>query len=104
MPIMRVTNRAGAEQDMAIDLGSTVMEVLRDSGEVEAICGGQAVCATCHVHIEPAWMDRVGKATEVEADLLESSLERQPNSRLSCQIVMTPELDGLRLTVAPAEG
>jgi 2Fe-2S ferredoxin len=80
------------------------MDLLRDRGAVEAACGGQCVCATCHVHVAPEWMAAVGEATGVEQELLDCSLERRPNSRLSCQILITEALDGLRFTVAPAEG
>jgi 2Fe-2S ferredoxin len=71
---------------------------------VEASCGGQCACATCHVFIDEAWMSHVGSASETELDLLDSSIERQPNSRLSCQILLSAELDGLSVTVAPPEG
>ena len=70
----------------------------------EAACGGQWVCATCHVPVDPARMDVVGAPTDIEVDLLGSSIERQTNSRLRCRITLSAQLHGLAVTVAPAEG
>lgn len=102
--MLNVTSADGDDSLLPAETGASLMEALRNVGLVEAICGGQAACATCHVFIDPEWIERTGTAEEQELDLLDSSLERLPNSRLSCQIVATPELDGLRLTVAPPEG
>lgn len=104
MPDINITTRSGAVLALHPDVGRTLMEVLRDHGEVEAACGGQCVCATCHVHVAPAWMTAVGLPVGIEVDLLDNSMERRPNSRLSCQITLTAALDGLAVTVAPAEG
>lgn len=60
-----------------------------------AECGGNCACATCHVYVDHAWTDRVGPANEMEADMLDFAHEPQENSRLSCQIQVSPELDGL---------
>lgn len=104
MPNITITTRRGAVLALAVGNGQTLMEVLREHGEVEAACGGQCVCATCHVHVDPAWIDVVGAPAGIEVDLLDSSMERQANSRLSCQITLCAALDGLAVTVAPAEG
>lgn len=80
------------------------MEALRDAGLVEALCGGQAACATCHVHVGEEWMSVVGQAEGQEADMLDTSLEKRPTSRLSCQIVADERLDGLIIAIAPFEG
>lgn len=82
----------------------TLMEIGRANG-VEGIladCGGACACATCHVYVDPEWRDRVGAPDEIEAEMLDmvSDLHR-PNSRLSCQIRLGQELDGLKVTVAP---
>ncbi len=82
----------------------TLMEVARANG-VEGIladCGGACACATCHVYVDPDWLDRVGAPDEIEAEMLDmvSDLHR-PGSRLSCQIRLERELDGLKVTVAP---
>lgn len=91
--------------ELTADPEGTLMEVLRDEGlGVEAVCGGCCSCATCHVHIDEAWLDRVGPAGDTEAELLQISAYFDARvSRLSCQIRCVPELDGLRITVAPEE-
>ncbi len=79
------------------------MELLRDNGfdEVLAICGGCASCATCHVYVDPMFMDLFPPPGNDERDLLEMSEHRKPTSRLSCQIQFGPALDGLHVTIAP---
>lgn len=62
-------------------------------------CGGVASCATCHVHIDPDWIDKVGPATEIEQGMLELEDDVNENSRLGCQVKLTPELDGLVVRV-----
>ncbi len=78
------------------------MEVIRDAGfdELLALCGGCCSCATCHVHIAPDYMDKLSAMSEDENDLLDSSEHRDDNSRLSCQIPITGELEGLKVTIA----
>lgn len=104
MPRLNITTRTGICIPVDAETDRSVMEVLRDHGEVEAACGGECVCATCHVHVDSAWLEVVGSASELETALLDCSMERQPNSRLSCQIRLTEAMDGLSLTVAAAEG
>lgn len=82
--------------------GHSLMEVARANG-VEGIpgdCGGSCACATCHVYVDAAWLERVGKPDDVEGMTLDMVGNLRPESRLSCQIKMRPELDGLKLTVA----
>ncbi len=82
------------------------MEPLRDldDGGVEALCGGMCSCATCHVFIEEKWLDKLPSRQDDELELVESTeCFRDDHSRLSCQIPITDELDGLRLTIAPEE-
>jgi len=104
MPKINITTRTGDKVSVKATVGQTLMEILRDRNDVEALCGGQAACATCHVHIDDPWMAIVGEAGENEAGLLEFSMEKQPNSRLSCQIHLSDAMDGLALAVAAAEG
>jgi ferredoxin, 2Fe-2S len=67
-----------------------------------ADCGGACACATCHVYVDPAWLDAVGPADSIEDEMLDMVSDiRRENSRLSCQIRVTPALDGLEVTVAP---
>jgi 2Fe-2S ferredoxin len=105
MPEITVTDRKGRSRTVTGEAGLSVMEVIRDNGfdELLALCGGSCSCATCHVHVDEDWMDRVGPPHEDEADLLDSSDHRQPNSRLSCQIPFEDSLDGLAVTIAPED-
>ena len=83
------------------DAGDIVMELARAEGieGIDAECGGGCACATCHVHVDSDWMPIVGPPSEIERDMLEFDGEVAPNSRLSCQIELTDELDGLRVKV-----
>ena len=105
MPSLTVVDRKGNEKTVSGDAGLSVMEVIRDNGfdELLALCGGCCSCATCHVHVDEEWTAKVGGPTEDEADLLDSSDFKQPNSRLSCQIDFTDALDGLKVTIAPED-
>jgi ferredoxin, 2Fe-2S len=92
----------GAEHTLQVaDLRQTLMEVARTENVrgIAADCGGACACATCHVRIDPAWIDVVGRASGIEADMIDLSSELTDTSRLSCQINLRPELDGLRMTV-----
>jgi 2Fe-2S ferredoxin len=105
MPRLVVTNRAGETREITVDEGLTVMEAIRDNGfdELLALCGGCCSCATCHVHVDPAFFDKLPSMGEDENDLLDSSDHRVPTSRLSCQIPFTADLDGLHVTIAPED-
>ena len=97
-----VVTRDGTEHEIEGDTSLTVMENIRDAGfdELLALCGGCCSCATCHVHVDPAFKDRLPAIGEDEDDLLESSDHRDENSRLGCQIPVTADLDGLKVTIA----
>ncbi|MCE1236237.1 MAG: 2Fe-2S iron-sulfur cluster-binding protein [Hyphomicrobiales bacterium] len=79
------------------EVGSTVMEAAVRNGVpgIEAECGGACACATCHVYVAEDWYGRVGAPQPMEEDMLDFAFEVKPNSRLSCQIKVTEELDGL---------
>ena len=102
MPKLTVVNRAGEESTVDVAAGLTVMEAIRDNGfdELLALCGGCCSCATCHVHVDPAFTDKLPPMSEDEDDLLDSSDHRTETSRLSCQVPFTAELDGLKVTIA----
>ncbi len=87
----------GTARSVDGEVGSTVMETAIKHGVpgIEAECGGACACSTCHVYIEEEWRDRVGAPSPMEEDMLDFAFEVQPNSRLSCQIKVTEELDGL---------
>jgi len=105
MPKLTVVNRAGEESTIEVEDGLTVMEAIRDNGfdELLALCGGGCSSATCHVHVDPAFIGKLPAMSEDEDDLLESSDHRGETSRLSCQIAFTAELDGLKVTIAPED-
>jgi 2Fe-2S ferredoxin len=102
MPKLIVVTREGEEREIQGETGLSVMEVIRDAGidEILALCGGCCSCATCHVHVDPDFAAKLPKMSEDENDLLDSSLDRNAFSRLSCQIGMTEALDGMRVTIA----
>ena len=102
MPKLIVVTREGEERELDGEAGLSVMENLRGGGvdEILALCGGCCSCATCHVHVDPAFASKLKPMSEDENDLLDSTSDRNEFSRLSCQIMFGPELDGLRVTVA----
>lgn len=102
MPKLTVVNRSGEESTIEVSDGLTVMEAIRDNGfdELLALCGGCCSCATCHVHVDPAFKDKLPEMSEDEDDLLDSSDSRDENSRLSCQVPFTADLDGMKVTIA----
>ena len=102
MPTLIVVDREGTERAVDAESGLTVMEAIRDNGfdELLALCGGCCSCATCHVHVDPAFRDRLPPMGEDEDDLLDSSDDRDEFSRLSCQIPFTDDLDGLKVRIA----
>lgn len=81
--------------------GSTVMEAAIKNAVpgIEAECGGACACATCHVYVDDAWTEKTGKPQAMEEDMLDFAYDVRPNSRLSCQIKVRDELDGLVVTV-----
>ncbi|MFN3388972.1 MAG: 2Fe-2S iron-sulfur cluster-binding protein [Allosphingosinicella sp.] len=105
MPQLTIVARDGSEKTIDGKAGWSVMENIRDAGfdELLALCGGCCSCATCHVHVDADWLDKVGPAGADEDDLLDSSSHKGANSRLSCQIEFDDALDGLRVTIAPED-
>ena len=100
---IHVTDQSGAEHELEGLDGWRVMEVIRDWGlNIKAECGGACSCATCHVYVEDGWLDKLGKPSDDEEDLLYSTLDKKPNSRLSCQILLSDDLDGLKVALAPS--
>ena len=80
--------------------GLTVMEgaVQNDIPGIDADCGGGMACATCHVYVEDSWFNKIQKAEDAEQDMIDMAYKPQKNSRLSCQIVVSDEIDGLTVT------
>jgi 2Fe-2S ferredoxin len=89
----------GTSRTVEAEPGSTVMETAINQGVpgIEAECGGACACSTCHVYIDDAWKEKVGEPSPMEEDMLDFAYGVQPNSRLSCQIKVSGELDGLVL-------
>jgi len=88
---------SGKEHVIDVAPGMSVMEgaVKHAIPGIDADCGGACACATCHVYVDPQWTDKTGKQSGMEESMLDFANDVQPNSRLSCQIKVTPELDGL---------
>ncbi|MFJ9173703.1 2Fe-2S iron-sulfur cluster-binding protein [Streptomyces sp. NPDC102360] len=98
MPKIHFHNVDGGEDTVEADAGTSVMQaaMVHDVPGIVAECGGSMMCATCHVYVDPDWAERLQPCGEVEDEMLESAASpRQESSRLSCQITMTDELDGL---------
>jgi ferredoxin, 2Fe-2S len=97
-----VVTRDGTEHEIEGDTSLTVMENIRDAGfdELLALCGGCCSCATCHVHVDQAFTEKLDAMGEDENDLLDSTSDRDEGSRLSCQIPFSDALDGLKVRIA----
>ena len=92
----------GTSREVEAPVGRSVMQgaTANAVAGIEADCGGTLSCATCHVYVDPAWLDRLPEAEAMERELMEGvAAERRPNSRLSCQILLTEALDGLTVAV-----
>jgi 2Fe-2S ferredoxin len=105
MTAIVVVRRHRSELAINAAYGQSLMLALRDGGfeEILALCGGCCSCGTCHVYVEDEWFPLVGAAIGGEQILLNGLDHRRDVSRLSCQIVMRPELSGLRVRIAPEE-
>ncbi|WP_321897280.1 2Fe-2S iron-sulfur cluster-binding protein [Burkholderia cepacia] len=97
-----VHDREGQRVELEDVKAPTLMLAIRDAGmNLTAQCGGCASCATCHVYVDEAWRPRLEPIADVEDAMLELVEERKESSRLSCQVALTEELDGLTVTIAP---
>jgi 2Fe-2S ferredoxin len=105
MPKVTYVENDGTEHIVTIPAGLSVMEGALNDGVlgIDADCGGACACATCHVKIAPDWRDRVGPAGPAETEMLEFAVDVTPESRLSCQITMSAELDGLVVHVPQSQ-
>ena len=96
-----VTNQKGIKHELEAINGWRVMEIVRDHGlPIKAECGGACACATCHVYVDEKWMDKIPDMREDEEEMLDEAFNYEDNSRLSCQIIMSEELDGLEIRLA----
>jgi 2Fe-2S ferredoxin len=97
-----VTDREGNNRILEGDSNSTLMEIIRDEGgDIEAACGGCCACATCHVYINEKWVKKLNPIDDDEESMLDQAFDVKKNSRLSCQINLNDDLDGLELELAP---
>ncbi len=102
MPKIHVTDLDGSEADIDGRAGYTLMEELRsfNYSAIEAACGGSCSCATCHVIIDGAWFTKLSAPSETELELVSMAPGAEEHSRLSCQILLSDELDGLKIRIA----
>ena len=105
MSSITVIDRDGQNHEVEASSGVSLMEIVRDAGfPIEAICGGQCACATCHCLIDAEWASKLPAADEDEQELVETSEHFDAaRSRLTCQIPYSDNLSGLVLTIAPEE-
>ena len=98
-------NVDGAPRTVDAEVGATVMETAIKNGVpgIEAECGGACACSTCHVYVEEGWKEKTGEPSPMEEDMLDFAFDVKPTSRLSCQIKVTEDLDGLVVTVPPRQ-
>ena len=100
MPKLIFVNSEGTEKSIAAENGLSLMEVARDNDlGIEGTCGGSISCCTCHLVIDPDWFSIVGGPNPDEEDMLDLAVGLQPTSRLGCQIEVSDELDGLRVSI-----
>ena len=106
MPNITFIDAHGESRTVEGETGSTVMETaIRNAVPgIEAECGGACACATCHVYVDDEWTDIVGEPEAMEEDMLDFAYDVRPNSRLSCQIKVRSELDGLVVRVPERQG
>ena len=106
MPKITYIEHDGTTRTVEAEVGETVMETAlkNDVPGIVAECGGSCTCATCMVYVEEAWQERVGTRTPEEEDQLDFAFDVKPNSRLSCQIRVTDELDGLIVRTPAYQG
>jgi 2Fe-2S ferredoxin len=105
MPKITYVEYTGTEREIELQSGLSVMQGAIDNRIVgiDADCGGECACATCHVYVDPRWLEKVGPQGSQEAALLDFAALAQPNSRLACQIKMDDRLDGLVVKLPEAQ-
>ncbi len=100
MPKIIFNDNKGNSNTIEVENGLSVMEgaIQNDIPGIDADCGGSMACATCHVYVEEKWLNKLPKAEEAEIDMIDMAYEPKKNSRLSCQIIVSEDLDGLTVT------
>ena len=102
MPKIHYITPDGTQHDVDVETGYSVMEgaINNDIEGIVAECGGACACATCHSYIDDAWLDKLPQMDDMEDSMLDAAFERKANSRLTCQLEVTDEFDGLVVHVA----
>jgi len=100
MPKITYKDNQGNSKTIEVEKGLSVMEgaVQKNIPGIDADCGGSMACATCHVYVEEKWLDKLPEAEESEVDMIDMAFEPKKNSRLSCQLIVADEFDGLIVT------
>ena len=100
MPKITYKEKDGNSKTIEVENGLSVMEgaIQNNIPGIDADCGGSMACATCHVYVEDNWLDKIPKAEDAEVDMIDMAYEPKKNSRLSCQIIVSDELNGLVVT------
>lgn len=97
-----VTDTEGKEHNLPAVEEWSVMEIIREGGlPILAQCGGSCACATCHVYVDPNWVEKLVEPNEEEVGMLDGAFDVKENSRLACQLIFNDKLDGLKVTLAP---
>ena len=106
MPKIIYNTHDNKTHSIEVQNGLTVMEgaVQNDIPGIDADCGGGMACATCHVYVNEDWMDKLPPKDDGEEDMLDMAFEPKKNSRLSCQIIVTDDLDGLTVSIPSKQG
>ena len=100
MPKITYKDKDGNSKTIEVENGLSVMEgaIQNDIPGIDADCGGAMACATCHVYVEENWFNKLTKAEDAEVDMIDMAYEPKKNSRLSCQIIVSDDIDGLKVT------
>lgn len=99
---IHVTDQSGKTHALDAVEGWRIMEIISEHGlDIKAECGGCCSCATCHVYVDENWLDKLHDARDDEIDMLDEAFDVEDNSRLSCQLLFSKDLDGLQVTLAP---
>jgi len=100
MPKITYNDNQGNSKTIEVENGLSVMEgaIQNDIPGIDADCGGSMACATCHVYVEEKWLDKLPKAEDAEVDMIDMAMNQKKNSRLSCQLIVSDELEGLTVT------
>lgn len=102
MAIVKYITPDNTEHEIDVPIGGTLMQsaVDNDIDGIDALCGGMCSCGTCHIYVSQPFFDKLKAADDMESEILEMAHEPQDNSRLSCQVTMTAELEGMTVTIA----